>query len=71
MTRRHTYRPIAFAPRDGTPVIAICGGVECIVCWHDPLPGVLPDGWYHYDDEDMCASLERPRAQPIEWRPLF
>ena len=68
---KHTYRPISEAPRDGTPIIAVCGGVEALVCWDDPLPGVLDAGWYHYDDDDMGPSHERARNQPTEWRDMF
>lgn len=68
---RHRYFPITTAPTDGTPIIAVCGGVECIACWHDPLPGVLPGRWYHYDDEEMAPSHHLAKPQPTEWRPLF
>jgi hypothetical protein len=63
--------PIAEAPKDGTPIIAVCGGVEACVCWHDPLPGVLDPGWFHWDDDEMCASDERVRGAVTEWRKMF
>lgn len=44
---RRSHLPISEAPKDGNPIIAVCGGVEAVVCWHDPLPGVLEPGWFH------------------------
>lgn len=69
MTQRHRYRPISEAPRDGTPIIAVCGGVECCVCWNDPV--IIPSGWWHWDEEDMCATLDRATPAPTEWREMF
>lgn len=66
MTR--TYKPMDTAPRDGRPIIAVCGGVECLICWDDPAPGLLDAGWWHYDDEEMGPSHERVRDTPSGWR---
>lgn len=68
--KRYTYRPISEAPRDGTVIAGVCGGVETLVCWDDPLPGVLEAGWYHWDDEEFGPSHQRVRDQPSEWREL-
>ena len=68
---RYTYLSIEDAPRDGTPVIVVCGGVECVACWHDPLPGVLEAGWYHWDEEELAPSHERLRGDVTEWRDLY
>lgn len=68
---KRTYKPMCDAPRDGTPIIAVCGGVECIVCWDDPVPGILDAGWWHWDDDEFGPSHERIRDEPTEWRHLF
>lgn len=65
------HLPITEAPQDGSPIIAVCGGVEAVVCWDDPLPGVLEPGWFHYDDEEMAPSHERVRGEVTGWRRLF
>lgn len=65
----HTYRPMSEAPRDGTPIIAVCGGVEAAVCWHDP--GVIPAAWWHWDDDELGPSMEAVRDTPTGWRKLF
>lgn len=67
MTR--TYRPMNEAPKDGSPIVAVCGGVEAMVCWDAPIPSMA--GWYHYDDEEMGPSYERVRDEPVEWREPF
>lgn len=67
--RKREYRPMEEAPRDGEPIIAVCGGVECIVCWDDP--GVVPAGWWHWDEEDIGPSHERIQDEPTGWRALF
>ena len=69
--KQRSYRPIEDAPRDGQPIVGVCGGVEAVVCFDDPLPGVLDAGWWYWDDDEMGASHERPRDQPQKWRPLF
>lgn len=49
------------AENNGDPVIPVCGGVGAVVCWHDPLPGVLEPGWFHWDDDDLAPPRERGR----------
>ena len=64
---KHTYMPISEAPKDGTPIIGVCGGVEACVVYDD---GLVQQGWFYWDeDEGMSYSLARP--QPQEWRKLF
>lgn len=70
--RKRDYKPIAEAPKDGRPILAFCGGIECVVCWHDPAPGILPEGWYYWDDDDFCPTQTRPTEQPnSEWREMY
>ena len=65
--KRHTYLPISEAPKDGTPIIGVCGGVEMPVAYDD---GVVLQGWFYWDeDEGMSYSLAKP--QPLEWRRMF
>lgn len=65
------HQPVTDAQKDGNPIIAVCGGVEAVVCWHDPLPGVLEPGWFHWDDDELAPSHERARGEVTGWRPLF
>lgn len=69
--RSPSHQPISEAQRDGTPIIAVCGGVEAVVVWHDPLPGVLEPGWFHWDEDELAPSLERARGEVTGWRPLY
>lgn len=70
MTRhQHQYRPMSAAPKDGTPIIAVCGGVECGIMWDDPAP--LDAGWYHFDEDEGGNTYERVRQAPTGWRPMF
>lgn len=65
---KHTYQPMHEAPKDGTPIIAVCGGVEAVVCWHEPIPALA--GWWHWDEDDMCPET-RVRDEPTGWRKMF
>ena len=67
---RHTYRPIEEAPRDGTPLIGVCGGVECCVVWDDH-GGWMPPAWYHWDEDDLAPAMAPARDQPTRWRAMF
>lgn len=67
----YTYEPMDSAPRDGTPIIGVCGGVETVICWDDPHIGHMPGGWWHYDDEYMGPSYERVRDEPTCWRRMW
>lgn len=78
MIRRRTYHPISEAPRDGTPIIAVCGGVECVICWDDP--GVIPaaywegpplDCWCYWDEDDGGETMTPIRSPLSGWRRLF
>lgn len=71
MGKRHSYHSMEDAPKDGRAIIGVCGGVEACICWHDPLPGVLEPGWFHWDDEEMRPSHERVRSPVTGWRKLF
>lgn len=68
---KQPHLPMSEAPRNGDPIIAVCGGVEAVVAWHDPLPGTLSPGWFHWDDEELAPSLERVRGEVTCWRRLF
>jgi len=65
--KKHTYRPMSEAPRDGTPIVAVCGGVEMPVYWEPALP---PDGAWFYCDEDDGDGWERVRSEVTGWRPM-
>lgn len=69
--RSWTHQHVTDAQKDGSPIIAVCGGVEAVVCWHDPLPGVLAPGWFHWDDDELAPCLERVRGEVTGWRPLY
>ena len=66
--RKHTYRPISEAPRDGTPIIAVCGGVEMPVAYDD---GAVLQRWFYWDEDEGAISFEVAKPQPEEWRRLF
>lgn len=65
---KHTYRPIADAPKDGTPIIAVVGGVETCVAYDD---GAVLQGWFYWDEDEGGTTYQRARPQPVEWRRLF
>lgn len=67
MTKR-TYRPISEAPRDGTPICGVVGGVEMPVAYDD---GPVIQGWFYWDEEEGDISFQLARPQPAEWRELF
>lgn len=65
---RHTYRPIEEAPKDGTPIVGVCGGVEMAVAYDD---GPVLQGWFYWDEDDLETSFQLAKPQPTEWRELF
>lgn len=69
--KKRDYHSMEEAPKDGRAIIGVCGGVEACICWHDPLPGVLEPGWFHWDDEEMLPSHERVRSPLTAWRKLY
>ena len=69
--RKYTYRPISEAPKDGTPIVGVCGGVEMAIGWADPLPGILDAGWFYWDEDEGTESLEAVRDDVTQWRELF
>lgn len=65
---KHTYRPISEAPRDGTPIVGVVGGVESAVAYDD---GAVLQGWFYWDEDEGGTTYQRARPQPTEWRRLF
>jgi hypothetical protein len=65
---KHTYRPIAEAPKDGTPIVGVVGGVEMCVAYDD---GAVLQGWFYWDEDEGGTTYQRVRPQPVEWRRLF
>jgi hypothetical protein len=57
------------SPKDGTPIIAVCGGVECAVIWDGD--SVLGEGWFHFDEDEGGNTYQRVKGEPSEWRKLF
>lgn len=64
--RKHSYLPISDAPRDGRPIIGVCGGVEMAVAYDD---GAVLQGWFYWDEDETTYQMAKP--QPEEWRRLF
>jgi len=65
---KRTYRPISEAPKDGTPIVGIVGGVETCVAYDD---GPVLQGWFYWDEDDGGRTVDFARPQPTEWRQLF
>ena len=65
---KHTYRPISEAPKDGTPICGVCGGVEMPVAYDD---GPVLQGWFYWDEDEGGTTYQRAMPQPEEWRELF
>lgn len=65
---RHTCQPIADAPRDGRPIIAVCGGVEMAVAFDD-----RPEAncWFYWDEEEGGMTWQKAKPQPDRWRRMF
>ena len=68
MPTKRSYRPISEAPRDGRPIIGVCGGVEMAVAWDD---GPLAGAWMYWDEDEGGTTYQRAKPQPLEWRRLF
>lgn len=66
--RKHTYRPIEEAPRDGTPIFGVCGGVEMAVAYDN---GPVLTGWFYWDEDEGGITYQKAKPQPTEWRRLF
>lgn len=66
--KRHTYRQISEAPKDGTPIVGVCGGVEMCVAYDD---GAVLQGWFYWDEDEGGTTYQRAKPQPEEWRRLF
>jgi len=67
MTKR-TYKPIEEAPRDGTPIVGVCGGVEMPVAYDD---GPFLQGWFYWDEDEGGTTYQKAKPQPTEWREMF
>lgn len=65
---KHTYRPISEAPKDGTPIVGVVGGVEMPVAYDD---GAVLQGWFYWDEDEGGTTYQRAKPQPEEWRKLF
>jgi hypothetical protein len=63
---RYTYRPMEEAPKDGTPIIAVCGGVEMAVIWD----GEILNDWSYFDEDDGGCLFERA-SDTRGWRKMF
>ena len=61
------YRPIDEAPKDGTPIVAVCGGVEMAVAWE----GAPLNFWAYWDEEEEMPTFQKAKPQPAQWRSLF
>lgn len=53
-------RPIADAPRDGTPILVICGGEPIIVRWVALDGGYWESGCAAYDDGSFSELVMMP-----------
>jgi len=62
--KQYTYKPMIEAPKDGTPIIAVCSGVEMGVMWE----GAIND-WCYFDEDE--GSTFEPARDPRGWRPMF
>lgn len=65
---KHSYRDMAEAPKDGTPIVAVCGGVEMAIAWDD---GPLANCWMYFDEDEGGTTYERVRDEPSGWRRMF
>jgi len=65
---KHKYRPIEEAPKDGTPIVAVCGGVEMPVAWDDDP---FFNCWNYWDEDEGGTTYQKAKPQPTEWRALF
>ncbi len=65
---RHTYAPMDSAPKDGEPIIAVCGGVECTVYWDDnPYLAC----WCWWDEDDGGDTGLPVKGDLTGWLSLF
>jgi len=65
---KHKYRPISEAPKDGTPIVGVVGGVEAAVAYDD---GAIAQGWFYWDEDEGGTTHQIAKPQPTEWRRLF
>ena len=65
---RYESKPMSAAPKDGTPIIAVCGGVEMAIAWDD-VP--ILSGWVYWDEDDGGITWERVKSEPTGWRRMF
>lgn len=65
---KHEYQPISEAPKDGTPICAVVGGVEACVAYDD---GAVVPGWFYWDEDEGGTTYQRANPQPEKWRRLF
>lgn len=63
---RYTYKPMDEAPKDGTPIIAVCGGVEMAVIWD----GEILQDWSYFDEDDG-GCLFQIAKDTRGWRKMF
>ena len=68
---RYEYETMDTAPKDGTPIVGVCGGVEMAIGWVDPLPGILDAGWFFFDEEEGYDGMEAVRSDVTGWRKLY
>ena len=66
--RKHKYKPISDAPKNGVPIIGVCGGVEMAVAFDD---GPIFQAWMYWDEEEGGTTYQKANPQPTEWRDLF
>jgi hypothetical protein len=64
----YSYRSMDDAPKDGTPIIAVVGGVEMAVAWDDP--GFIDAGWFYFDEDEGGTTYERAKGDVRGWREL-
>jgi hypothetical protein len=65
---KYKYQPIENAPKNGAPIIGVCGGVEMAVAYDD---APFMEAWVYWDEDDGGLTYERAKPQPLEWRPMF
>jgi hypothetical protein len=65
---KHSYKPISEAPKDGTPIVGVCGGIETAVAYDD---GAVIQGWFYWDEDEGGTTFQFAKPQPTEWRHMF
>jgi hypothetical protein len=66
MRKQHEYGHIDEAPKDGEPIVGVCGGVEMVIFWCEDLP--IP-AWCYWDEDEGFGGVVKGDVK--QWRKLF